>query len=51
MFPVPFLLTAPQHRNIPSITQDVEPFLHYIVFQYTNPLPSEKDAHTIHTIQ
>ena len=51
MFPVPVLLTAPQHRNTPSITQDVEPFSHYIVFQYTNTLPSEKDAHTKNTIQ
>ena len=50
MLPTPFQLTAPQHRNICSITQDSEPFLNNIFFKYTNPLPIETEAHSIHTI-
>ena len=55
MLPTPFQLTTPQHsqrRKINSITQDVKLFLNNIIFQwhYTNPLPFETEAHSIHTI-
>ena len=49
MLPTPFLL-SPQHRSARSVTQDVIPFLNNIIFQYTNPLPFETEAHSIHTI-
>ena len=49
MLPTPFKLITPQHRNIRSISQDVKPFLNNIIFQYTDPLPFEKEAHSIHT--
>ena len=49
MLPTPFQLTSPQHRNIRSLTQDIEPFLNNIISKYTNPLPLETEAHSIHT--
>ena len=49
MLPSPFLL-SPQHRSARSVTQDVTPFLNNLIFQYTNPLPFETEAHSIHTI-
>ena len=49
MLPIPFLLSS-QHRSVHSFTQDVTPFLNNIIFQYTNPLPFETEAHSIHTI-
>ena len=42
MLPSPFLLSSEQ-RQKRSLTQDVIPFLHNLIFQYTNP-------HCIHTI-
>ena len=49
MLPPPFALSLEKRRNR-SLTQDVTPFLHNIIFQYTNPLPFEREPHTIHTI-
>ena len=49
MLPTPFLL-SPQHRSARSVTQVVIPFLNSLIFQYTNPLPFETEAHSIHTI-
>ena len=49
MLPTPFQLTTPQHRNIRSVTQDVKSFLKNNIFQYTNPLPFETEAHSIQT--
>ena len=48
MLPSPFLL-SPQHRSARSITQDVIVFLNNLIFQYTNPLSFETEAHSIHT--
>ena len=49
MLPTPFQLTIPQHRIIRSFTQVVKPFLNNIIFQYTNPLPVDKEAHSKQT--
>ena len=49
MLPTPLHVSTPQHRNIPSFTQVVKPFLNNNIFQYTNPLPFEKEDST-HTI-
>ena len=49
MLPPPFLL-SPQPRSARSVTQDVIPFLNNPIFQYTNPLSIETEAHSIHTI-
>ena len=49
MLPLPFLL-SPQHRSTRSVTQDVIPFLNNLIFQYTNALLFETEAHSIHTI-
>ena len=49
MLPNPFILSL-QQRPIHSITLDVTPFLHNIIYQYTNPLSFETEAHSIHTI-
>ena len=49
MLPSPFLI-PPQHRSTGSVTQDVIPFLNNLMFQYTNPLSFETEAHSIHTI-
>ena len=49
MLPTPFALSLDKRQNR-SLTQDVTPFLHNIIFQYTNPLPFETEPHTIHTI-
>ena len=48
MLPIPFLLSS-QHRSVRSFTQDVT-YLSNIIFQYTNPLPFETEAHSIHTM-
>ena len=45
----PFVLSTEKRQNR-SLIQDVTPFLNNIIFQYTNPLPSETEPHTIHTI-
>ena len=37
MLPTPFVLSEDQ-RQKRSLTQDAIPFLHNIIFQYTNPL-------------
>ena len=49
MLPTPFALSIEKRQNR-SLTQGVTPFLHNIIFQYTNPLPFETEPHTIHTI-
>ena len=49
MLPTPFLSSL-QHRSVRSFTQHVTLFLNNIIFQYTNPLPFETEAHSIHTI-
>ena len=45
----PFIL-SPQQRSVRSITQDAIPFLNNLIFQYTNPLPFETEAHSIKTM-
>ena len=49
MLPPPFALSTEKRQNR-SLTQDVTPFLHNIIFQFTNTLPFEIEPHTIHTI-
>ena len=49
MLPPPFALTT-EKRQYRYLIQDVTPFLHNIIFQYTNPLPFETEPHTLHTI-
>ena len=49
MLPTPFLF-SPKHRSARSITQDVILFLNNLFLQYTNPLPFDTEAHSIHTI-
>ena len=51
MLPPPFV-SFTEKRQKRSLTQDVIPFLHKIIFQYTNPLPFEieTEPHTKHTI-
>ena len=48
MLPSPFLLSSEQ-REKRSLTEDVIPFLHNLIFQYTNPLSFETEPHSIHT--
>ena len=45
MLPTPFTLTTEKRQNR-SLIQDVTPFINNIIFQYTNPLPSETEPHT-----
>ena len=49
MLPSPFLLSS-KHRQKRCFTQDVRPFLHNLILQYTNPLSFETEPHIIHTI-
>ena len=49
MLPNPFILSL-QHRSIRSTPHDVTPFLHNLIYQYTNPPSFETEAHSIHTI-
>ena len=49
MLPPPFVLSTEKRQNR-FLIQDVTPFLHNIIFQYTNPLPFETEPHIIHTI-
>ena len=49
MLPNPFILSL-QQRSIRSTTHDITPFLHNLIYQYTNPLSFETEAHSIHTI-
>ena len=50
MLPTPFRCSTAPFRNVRTITQDINPFLHNLIFQYTNPLPFETEPHSIHTI-
>ena len=49
MLPTPLLLFS-QHRSVRSPARDVISFLNNIIFQYTNPLPFETEAHSIQKI-
>ena len=49
MLPPPFALTTEKRQNR-SLKQDVTPFLHNFIFQYTNLLPFETEPHTLHTV-
>ena len=49
MLPTTFALFIEKRQNR-SLTHDVTPLLHNIIFKYTNPLPFETEPHTIHTI-
>ena len=49
MILTPFTFTTEKRPNR-SLIQDVTPFLNNIIFQYTNPLPSETEPHILHTI-
>ena len=42
MLPAP-IIPSSQQRQIRFFTQDVIPYLHIIIFQYTNPLPFETE--------
>ena len=44
MLPSPFLLSSEQ-RQKRSLTQDEIPFLHNLIFQYTNSLSFETEPH------
>ena len=50
MLPTPFQCSTPPIRNVRAITQDINPFLHNLIFQYTNQLPFEIEPHSIRTI-
>ena len=58
MLPTAFILSDQQRqiqtntktKKTNSFTKDVIPFLHNIIFQYTNPLPFEAEPHSIQTI-
>ena len=49
MLSTSFLLSSHQRRKR-SLIQDGIPFLNNIMFQYTNPLSFETEAHIIQTI-
>ena len=49
MLPNPFIIST-QHRSARSTTHDITPFLHNLIYQYTNPFPFENEPHSIHTI-
>ena len=49
MLPNPFTFSS-QQRSFRSTTHDITPFLHNLIYQYTNPLPFETEAHSIHAI-
>ena len=49
MLPNPFILSLEQ-SSIRSTTHDVTPFLHNLIYQYTNTFSFETEAHSIHTI-
>ena len=49
MLPTPFTFTNEKRQNR-SLIQDVIPFLNNNIFQYTNPLPFETEAHILHSI-
>ena len=46
LLPSSFLLSSEQ-RQKRSLTQDVTPFSHNLIFQYTNPLSFETDRHSV----
>ena len=50
MLPTPFQCSTATTRDIRSITQDINPFIQNLIFQYTNALPFETESHSIHTI-
>ena len=50
MIPTPFQCSSAATRNVRSITQDTNPFLYNLIFQYTNPLPFETEPHSKHHI-
>ena len=50
MLPTPFQSSTAPTRIVRSITQDFNPFLQNLIFQYTNPLPFETEPHSIQTI-
>ena len=50
MLSTPFQLAIHQYRTIRSVTQDVKYLPNNIIFQYTNPLPFEKETQSLHTI-
>ena len=49
MLPIPFAV-SPETRSVRSLTHDVILFFNNLIFQYTNPLPFEKEPHSIYTI-
>ena len=49
MLPNPFILST-QQRSVRSTTHDVTPFLHILIYQYTNPLSFETEPQSIKTI-
>ena len=49
MLPSPFLLSTDQRQRRSSI-QDIIPFLHNNLFQYTNPFSFETEPHHLNTI-
>ena len=49
MLPTFFQCSTAPTRHVRSITNDVNPFLQNLIFQYTHPLPFETEPHSIHT--
>ena len=50
MLRTPFRCSTAPIRNVRAITHDINPLLHNLIFQYTNPLPFETEPHFLHTI-
>ena len=50
MLPTPIRCSTAPIRNVRAITQEINPFLHNLIFQYTNPLHFETEPLSIHTI-
>ena len=50
MLATPFQCSTAPTRTVRSITQDINPFLQNLIFQYTNLLPFETELPSIHII-
>ena len=50
MLPTLFQCSSAPTRNVRSITQENNPFLQNLIFQYSNPIPFGTEAYSIHTI-
>ena len=50
MLPTPIRCSTAPIRNVRAITQEINPFLHNFIFQYTSPLLFEIEPFSIHTV-